>query len=53
MVKLKVKLVKLHKLMKMMVDSFNVNLKCHIQEFIKAYNGIIPLTTFLEASEEG
>ena len=39
--------------MMMMVDQFNLNLKCHTQESIKAFNGIIPLTTYLGVFEEG
>jgi hypothetical protein len=38
----------LHKLKMMMMDPFNLNHKCLIQEFIKAFNGIIPLTISLE-----
>jgi hypothetical protein len=37
----------------MMMDQFNVNLKHHTQEYIKWFKGIIPWTTFLEASKEG
>jgi hypothetical protein len=38
---------KQHKL-KMMMDSFNVNLKHHTQEYIKRFNKIILSTTYLE-----
>jgi hypothetical protein len=41
-----------HKL-KMMMDQFNVNLKHHTQEYIKWFNRIIPLTTYLGAFKEG
>jgi hypothetical protein len=44
---------KLHKVNMMMMDPFNVNLKHHIQEYIKWFNGIIPSTTFLGVSKEG
>jgi hypothetical protein len=44
---------KLHKLMMMMMDPFNFNLKHHTQEYIKWFNGIIPLTTYLGVSKEG
>ena len=37
----------------MMVDQFNLNLKCRTQESIKASNGIIPLTIYLGVFEEG
>jgi hypothetical protein len=43
---------KLHKL-KMMMDLFNVNLKYHTQEYIKWFNEIIPLTTYLGVFKEG
>jgi hypothetical protein len=43
----------LQKLKKMMMDQFNVNLKHHTQEYIKWFNGIIPLTTYLGAFKEG
>jgi hypothetical protein len=44
----------LHKLkMMMMMDPFNLNHKCLIQEFIKTFNGIIPLTISLEVFKEG
>jgi hypothetical protein len=33
---------KLHKLKKMMMNQFNVNLKHHTQEYIKWFKGIIP-----------
>jgi hypothetical protein len=33
---------KLHKLKMMMMDQFNVNLKHHVQEYIKWFNRIIP-----------
>jgi hypothetical protein len=36
---------KLNKLKMMMMDPFNLNLKHHTQEYIKWFNGIIPLTT--------
>jgi len=56
MIKGEVKMVKLKmmffKLM-MMMDPFKDNHKCLIQEFTKAFNGIIPLTTFLGVFEEG
>ena len=42
----------LHKLKMMMMDPFNINLKCLIQEYIKWFNEIIPLTIYLEASKE-
>jgi hypothetical protein len=42
---------KLHKLKVMMMDSFNVNLKHHTQEYIKWFNGIIPSTTYLGVSK--
>jgi hypothetical protein len=48
-VKLKKKLYKL----KMMMDPFNVNLKHHTQEYIKQFNGTIPLTTYLGVSKDG
>jgi hypothetical protein len=41
------------KLKMMMMDQFNLNLKCLIQEFIKVFNEITPLTTFLGLFEEG
>jgi hypothetical protein len=44
---------KLHKLKMMMMDQFNVNLKHHTQEYIKWFNWIIPLTTYLGAFKEG
>jgi hypothetical protein len=44
---------KLHKLKMMIMDPFNVNIKHHTQEYIKWFNGIIPLTTYLVVSEEG
>jgi hypothetical protein len=44
---------KLHKLKMMMMDPFNVNLKHHTQEYIKWFNGIIPLTTYLGDSKRG
>ena len=37
----------------MMVDQFNLNHKCHTQEFIKAFNGIISLTIYLGVFEQG
>jgi hypothetical protein len=40
-------------IMMMMVDQFNLNHKCHTQESTKAFNGIIPLTTYLGVFEEG
>ena len=40
-------------MMMMMVDQFNLNLKCHTQESIKAFNGIIPLTIYWEYSKRG
>jgi len=40
-------------IMMMMVDPFNLNPKCHTQESIKAFNGIIPLTIYLGVFEEG
>jgi hypothetical protein len=43
----------LHKLKMMMMDQFNVNLKHHTQEYIKWFNGIILLTTYLGAFKEG
>ena len=39
--------------MMMMVNLFNLNTKCLIQEFIKVFNGIIPLTTSLGVFEKG
>jgi hypothetical protein len=44
---------KLHKLKMMMMDLYNVNLKHHTQEYIKWFNGIIPLTTYFGAFKEG
>jgi hypothetical protein len=45
---------KLHKLkMMMMMDLFNVNLKHHTQDYIKWFNGIIPLATYLGVFKEG
>jgi hypothetical protein len=44
---------KLHKLKKMMMHSFKVNLKHHTQEYIKWFNEIIPLTTYLGVFKEG
>jgi hypothetical protein len=44
---------KLHKLNMMMMDPFNVNLKHHTQEYIKWFNGVIPLTTYLGVFKEG
>jgi hypothetical protein len=41
---------KLHKLKMMMMDPFNVNLEHHTQVYIKWFNGIIPLTTYLGGS---
>ncbi|XP_025821286.1 uncharacterized protein LOC112897241 [Panicum hallii] len=41
----------LHKFKMMMMDPFNLNHKCLIQEFIKAFNRIIPLIIFLEVVE--
>ena len=49
--KLKEKHLKLKEMM--MVNLFNHNAKCLIQECFKVYNGIIPLTIFLGLSEEG
>jgi hypothetical protein len=43
----------LHKLKMMMMDLFNLNHKCRIQEFIKVFNEIIPLTIFLEVFKDG
>jgi hypothetical protein len=43
----------LHKLKMMMMDPFNLNHKCLIQEFIKVFNGIILLTIFFEVFKEG
>jgi hypothetical protein len=43
----------LHKLKMMMLDPFNLNHKCLIQEFIKAFNKIILLTISLEVFKEG
>jgi hypothetical protein len=44
----------LHKLkMMMMMDPFNINLKHHIQGYIKWFNVTIPLTTFLGVFKEG
>jgi hypothetical protein len=40
---------KLDKSKMMMMDPFNVNLKHHTQEYIKWFNGIILLTTYLGA----
>jgi hypothetical protein len=43
-----------HKLkMMMMMDPSNVNLKNHTQWYIKWFNEIIPLTTFLGVFKEG
>jgi hypothetical protein len=42
-----------HKLKMMMMDPFNVNLKHHTQEYIKWFNGIILLTTYLGVFKEG
>jgi hypothetical protein len=44
---------KLHKLKKMMMHSFKVNLKHRTQEYIKWFNEIIPLTTYLGVFKEG
>jgi transposase InsO family protein len=44
---------KLHKLKMMMMDPFNINLKDHTQEYIKWFNGIIPLTKYLGTFKEG
>jgi hypothetical protein len=44
---------KLHKLKMMMLDPFNVNLKHQTQEYIKWFNRIIPLTTYLGVFKEG
>jgi hypothetical protein len=44
---------KLHKLKMMMMNQFNVNLKHHTQKYIKWFNGITPLTTYLGAFKEG
>jgi hypothetical protein len=44
---------KFHRLKMMMLDPFNVNLKHHTQEYIKWFNRIIPLTTYLGAFKEG
>jgi hypothetical protein len=41
------------KLKMMMLDQVNPNHKCLIQEFIKVFNEIIPLTTFFGVFEEG
>jgi hypothetical protein len=43
----------LHKLKIMMMDPFNLNHKCHIQESIKVFNEIILWTIFLEVFKEG
>jgi chromatin segregation and condensation protein Rec8/ScpA/Scc1 (kleisin family) len=43
----------LHKVKMMMMDPFNVNLKHRTQRYIKWFNEIIPLTTYLEAFKEG
>jgi hypothetical protein len=43
----------LHKLKMMMMDPFNVNLKHHTQGYIKWFNEIIPLTTYLGVFKEG
>jgi hypothetical protein len=43
---------KLHRL-KMMMDSFNVNLKHQTQKYIKWFNEIILSTTYLGVSKEG
>jgi hypothetical protein len=43
----------LHKLKMTMMDPFNLNHKCRIQEFIKVFNEIIPLTIFLEVFKDG
>jgi len=40
-------------IMMMMLDQFNLNHKCHTQESIKAFNGIIPLTIYLGVFKEG
>jgi hypothetical protein len=42
----------LHKLKMIMMDPFNLKHKYLIQEFIKAFNEIIPLTIFLEVFKE-
>jgi hypothetical protein len=42
-----------HKLKMMMMDPSNVNLKNHTQGYIKWFNEIIPLTTFLGVFKEG
>jgi hypothetical protein len=44
---------KLHKLKTMMMDLYNVNIKHHTQGYIKWFNGIIPLTTYLGVFKEG
>jgi hypothetical protein len=44
---------KLHKLKKMMMDQFNVNLKHHTQEYIKWFNGIIRRQHTWEHSKRG
>jgi hypothetical protein len=41
------------KMMMMMMNQFNLNHKCLIQEFIKVFNEIILLTTSLEVFKEG
>ena len=51
--KKQLKKIHLELIMMMMVDQFNLNHKCHTQESIKAFNGIIPLTTYLGVFEEG
>jgi hypothetical protein len=43
----------LHKVKMMMMDLFNVNLKHHTQGYIKWFNEIISLTTFLGVFKEG
>jgi hypothetical protein len=49
------KLKEIHHKMKMMMtkDPSNVNLKNHTQGYIKWFNEIIPLTTFLGVFKEG
>jgi hypothetical protein len=42
-----------HKLKMMMMDPSNINLKNLTQGYIKWFNEIIPLTTFLGAFKEG
>jgi hypothetical protein len=41
-----------NKVVKLKKNPFNINLKHHTQEYIKWFNRIIPLTTYLGVFEE-